>query len=131
MPDNTSGEKKNAFVSKNVKLGKTVILAVAFIILGVLFTVLNNNGVTIYRFGEGKNTSVMFYLAFVCYCGIGYCLMTLATFARIKLSRGTDSQVSISRRCSGSRRSSPGLSASRWCWASFRSLPPRSRRSPE
>lgn len=95
MPHATCNEKKNSLTPKNVRLGKTVVFTVAFGVLGALFTVLNANGVYLYRFGESQNTSVMFYLAFVCYCGIGYSLMTLATFCRIRMSKGTDSEVSM------------------------------------
>lgn len=95
MPATTCNEPETSLTPKNVRLGKTVVFTVAFIVLGVLFTVLNANGVYLYRFGESQNMSVMFYLAFICYCGIGYSLMTLATFWRIRMSKGTDGEVSM------------------------------------
>ncbi len=96
MSDEHGGEKKIPFAAKNIGLWKTLGFLAGFTVLAILFTILNENGIYIYSFSEGSKTaSVMFYLAFVCYCGIGYCLTTLVTYARIRSQKGTVSEVSM------------------------------------
>ncbi len=96
MSDVHGKEKEILFAAKNIKLRKMLTYLAAYVILAILFTILNENGVYIYSFSEGsKTSSIMFYLAFVCYCGIGYCITTVITYARIRSQKGSISEVSM------------------------------------
>ncbi|MCL2434316.1 MAG: hypothetical protein FWD16_07370, partial [Clostridia bacterium] len=68
-----------------------LILLAVFVAAGLVCTGLHCNGVGLYQISE--SFTLMFYLAFVCYCIAGYNLCTLITAFFIKAKQGTPGET--------------------------------------
>ena len=87
------GKNSTVIPVKHKKPAVNAVIFAAFVILSVAFTLLDQNGIKIHQVSE--NFSVMFYIAFVCYCVAGYNLITVVTAVYIKIKQGTPGEVTM------------------------------------
>ncbi|MCL2663992.1 MAG: mechanosensitive ion channel [Defluviitaleaceae bacterium] len=78
---------------KHKKPAVNAIFLAAFMLLSVVLTLLDHNGVKLRQITE--NYSLMFYLAFVCYCAVGYNAFTVITAFYIKVKKGTPGETTM------------------------------------
>ena len=89
-------QQNNNSTTITIKHKKPVTNAVifcVFIIFAIVFTILDKQGVNIYQVSE--NYSLMFYMAFVCYCAAGYNILTLITAFYLKIKQGTPGEITM------------------------------------
>jgi len=89
-------QQNNSSTTITIKHKRPLVNAVmlgVFVVLSVVFTLLDLRGIKIYQVSE--KYSLMFYFAFVCCCVAGYNLSTLITAIYIKVKQGTPGETTM------------------------------------
>ena len=91
--ESQQNSNSNVIIIKHKKPVTNLIFLCVFVVLSVAFTVLDYTGVGIYQISD--NYSLMFYLAFFCYCVAGYNISALITAFFVKTKQGTPGETTM------------------------------------